>query len=205
VSAGGTLVNLVVAALALAWLRTGRGTSPHLRYFAWLLGTVNLLQGTGYFLFSGVANIGDWASVVEGLTPWWLWHLALAVVGGASYWVGVRITLVKLGPFIRGDGRARVSRAYRLTLLPYFMGAGLYCVAGLLNPISTTLVAASAAAASLGGTSGLVWGPQLLRGDAIPLPVEGPIPIPRSWRWILAAAAVAVLFVAVLGPGIRLQ
>jgi hypothetical protein len=49
---------------------SGRGATPG-RYFLWLLMTVSLLQGTGYWLFSGIGNLGNWAKVIEGLTPAW--------------------------------------------------------------------------------------------------------------------------------------
>ena len=65
IAAGGTLVNLIAG--FLCWL--GRRFVPragrHLQYFLWLLMTVNLLQGAGYFLFSGLGNFGDWAYVIQ--------------------------------------------------------------------------------------------------------------------------------------------
>src|SRR5579863_3649162 len=39
----------------------------------------NLFTGTGYFLFSGVLNFGDWAAVIRGLEPRWMWQLGLVV------------------------------------------------------------------------------------------------------------------------------
>ena len=204
VAAGGTLVNLAAAAVGFGALRRARAASPQLRYYAWLFVTVNLLQGTGYFLFSGVANIGDWAFVVAGWRPPWVWRIALAALGAASYWFSVRIALVQLGPFIGGDAPGRYRRATRLALVPYLTGATLYCLAGLVNPMGMGLVAVSAAAASLGGTSGLAWGPQLLRGEGIPHAGDGPTVISRHWGWIVAGGVVALSFVGVLGPGVQL-
>ncbi len=62
----------------------------------------------------------------------------------------------------------------------------------------------SAAAASFGGTSGLAWMAQLLRDERRFPPRDGPtLRIPRSVPWLVAGAAIALLFVGVLGPGIR--
>src|SRR5689334_9554963 len=60
VSANGTLVNLAAAfVLWLILLRPQRyGVVTH--YFLVLAMAGNLFTGTGYFLFSGVANFGDW-------------------------------------------------------------------------------------------------------------------------------------------------
>lgn len=204
IAAGGTVVNLAAAAIALAAMRRTRNASPHFRYALWLFTTVNLFLGTGYFLYSGVAGIGDWVSVTRGLNPTWLWRAVLAIVGGVTYWLAVWFALVQLSPFIGADPTDRVRRAYSLTLVPYFTGAALSIGAGLLKPGGMLLVAISAAAASLGGMCGFAWGPQLLRDATfIPASPDGPIPIARSWPWIIFAAAIAIPFVGVLGPGIR--
>ena len=88
-------------------------------------------------------------------------------------------------------------------LIPYFSGALLDLVAGAFNPEGIGLILISAAPATLGGTSGLAWGAQLLWDEAITLGSEVPLTIPRSWGWILAAGVVALLFISFLGPGIR--
>ncbi len=68
------------------------------------------------------------------------------------------------------------------------------------------LVLISAAAASFGGASALAWMAQLLRNrERYPpgaAPAEG---IARSWPWLVAGALTALLFIAVLGPGITLS
>jgi hypothetical protein len=66
------------------------------------------------------------------------------------------------------------------------------------------LVALSAAASTFGGTSGLLWMMNWLRGDGIPLGSEPePLPIRKSWPLIVTACVLALVFVAVVGPGVR--
>jgi hypothetical protein len=202
IEAGGTLANLIAAAAAFLWFRKFGAAPVHARYFAWLFGTVSLLHATGYLLFSGVGDIGDWAAIVRGFQPAWAWRTAMAVLGGTTYWFSVRYALVAMGPFIGGETPERYRRGLTLMLVPYVTGAALYLVAGALNPVGLVLVAISAAASSLGGTSGLAWGPQYLRGNIIPRATVLPIAIPRSTGWIITAAGVALVFVAILGPGI---
>jgi hypothetical protein len=202
IEAGGTLANLLAAVVSFAWFRTHAAASVHARYFAWLLGTVNLLHAAGYLLFSGVGNIGDWAAIVRGLQPAWVWRTTMAVLGGTAYWFSVRYALVTMGPFIGGETPERYRRGLTLMLVPYVTGAVLYLVAGAFNPVGLVLVAISAAPASLGGTSGLAWGPQYLRGNIIPRADVSPTVVSRSTGWIVTAAAVALVFVAILGPGI---
>jgi hypothetical protein len=205
VAAGGTLVNLTVGGVMLACLPAFRNAPAQIRYFAWLIAIVNLFQGTGYLLFSGVAGIGDWAAVIEGFSPIWPWRAALAVSGGVSYFFVMWMAMISLGPFIGGEHRSRYRRALVLSLVPYITGAVLYIVSGLFNPEGMALVLVSAAAASLGGTCGFIWAPQLLRGKLIPPAGEPFALIARSWAWIAGAAVVMLLFIAVLGPSIRLS
>jgi hypothetical protein len=201
VTAAGTLANF--AAAAIAWLLL-RGQGKHLsswRYFLWLFTTLNLLQGTGYWLFSGVGNVGDWAQLVAGLEPHWLYRVLLALLGGASYWAAIVLGLRTLNPLL-GDGPDRLERARTLCLVPYLAGGTLYVAAGAFNPVSPVLVLISAAAASFGGASAFAWMTQMLRGPGYPPAAGEPLAIDRSVFWIAAAAATAVLFVVILGPGL---
>lgn len=204
VMAGGTLVNFVAAALYFL-LAHQTSVSPRLRYFGWLSTTINLMMATGYFLFSGVGGFGDWAMFVRGLGPAWLLRIALTILGAVSYYAVVRFSLLELRPLIGSDTERRVSRAAHLMRIPYFTGGILACIAGAFNPAGMYLVALSAAAATFGGTSGLVWMNNLLKDTkAIPVGSEPEPPsINRSWPWIAGAACTAVVFVVVLGPGVR--
>jgi len=204
VAAGGTLVNFTAGCLFFVLARLAR-SSPRRRYFCWLSMTINLMTATGYFLFSGVGGFGDWAVFVKGLGPEWLLRIALALVGAFSYLAVVRFSLFELRPLIGSDRQGRVFRAARLMRIPYFTGGILACIAGALNPAGMYLVALSAAAATFGGTSGLVWMHNWLKDTkAIPLGSEPePPPLYRSYPCLVAAAFDAVLFVGVLGPGVR--
>ena len=203
VSAGGTVANLLAGALALALLRRPR-CAAHLHYFVWLFAAMNLYMGTGYFLYSGASNIGDWANFIEGLPFTWLWRGLLVLVGGSSYYFSVLVMLAKAAPLTGGAPAVRYRRANELMLIPYFAGAVLSLSAGLLNPQAKALILISAVAASLGGMSGLAWGPQLLRDPDWLVSSSPPAAIPRHWGWVVAGLVVAVVFIAVLGPGLKM-
>lgn len=203
IAAGGSVANLVVAAVAIVLLRRARAGAPATWFFLWLLATVCLLQSTGYLLFSGVGNLGDWAAVVHGWPGGAIWRVGLAAAGGLTYWVATRWAMGTLGARLRTPAPARVSEAYSYTLVAYFTGAILYVAAGSRDPGGLAILVISGVAASLGGTSGLAWGPQLLKDPTLgtakdPLPYLG-----RDWLWVAAAGVCGVLFVFVLGSGIR--
>jgi hypothetical protein len=203
VIAGGSLMNVAAAVVFLLLARLMK--SPHLRYFAWLAMTVNLLSAAGYLAFSGIGGFGDWAMFIQGLSPQWAWRVGLTVVGSVAYMLVVRFTLLQLRPLIGSDPTQRVGNAVRLTKTPYFAGGIVECIAGAFNPQGWLLILLSAAASTFGGTSALLWSPNWLRGTSIPAgPDAAPMPIKRSWPWIIAAAIMAVAFIAILGPGVHL-
>jgi hypothetical protein len=208
ISAAGTLTNLALAALTALLLRAGVVRAASGRYFLWLFLSIHLLQATGYWMFSGLGGIGDWQAVVASLPRYPAWRIGLALAGIAGYCVSIWIALRGLAPFLgRGSqpDAKRVALAVRLTLVPYLAGGALYVTAGLLNPRSPMLVLISAAAASFGGTSALAWMAQLLRNRTRYPPASDPAPaIARSWPWLIAGALAAIVFIAVLGPGIGL-
>ena len=203
VAAGGTLANLIFGALFWVAARAVRRTASW-RYFFWLLMTVNLFGAGGYFLFSGVGNFGDWAAVVAGWQPAWAWRVGLIALGTITYFLlFVRLCLRELRPFLGSDAEIRVRRARQLTLTPYLTAGILSCIAGTLNPVGPLLILVSAAAASFGGNSALAWMWTLLRAPRIPSSELQMPEIGRSWGWMVAAVILAIVYIAVLGPGVK--
>lgn len=203
-AAGGSIANLLAAVPAWIALRrlprdAGRG-----RAFAWLLLSVNLLTPFGYLLFSGLGNIGDWAVVIRGLEPSLVWRGLLAGTGGVLYFlVAPRVLMPPLEPFLGAGTEQRQARARTLALLPYVVGGLTFVLAGLFNPHGLYLVLISAAAASFGGTSLLAWYPGLWARRPAAAPESIPLGVPRSRGWLIAAVIALVVFVGVLGPGLR--
>ncbi len=69
---------------------------------------------------------------------------------------------------------------------------------GLLNPLGIVLLLTSAVAASLGGTSGLLWMMQLLnRKKESTTP---PFQFARSWPWIITGLLALAIYAGVFGP-----
>ncbi|MGH9685361.1 MAG: hypothetical protein ACRD4S_17340 [Candidatus Acidiferrales bacterium] len=204
VDAGGTIANVVAGLLFFAASRCVTH-STRVRYFLWLSMTINVFEAAGYFLFSGVANIGDWAAFIKGLQPPWLWHAGMAVFGAVSYFLVARFAMIEMRPFLGSNREERSRRARKFNFTAYFAGGVLSCIAGLFNPVGMILIAISAAAASFGGTSGFLWMGLLLRGRQIPPGDFEMPPLTRSRGWIVVGALVAVAFIAVLGPGLKFQ
>jgi hypothetical protein len=205
VAAGGTLANLIIGTLSWAAMRAVKQSAPW-RYFLWLLMTFNLFDVGGYFLFSGIGNIGDWAEVVAGWQPVRAWRVGLAALGIVTYFfLFVPLCLRALCPFLGKDTKIRVRRARQLALVPYLTSGILSCVAGALNPVGPLLILISAAAASFGGHSGLAWIWTLLKNPRIRSSEFQMAEIERSLAWVIAAVVLAIGFIAGLGPGVKLH
>jgi len=200
VAAGGTLVNL--AAGLLLWLALGRAAKASVatRFFLLISCAFNLFDGTGYFFFSGVTDFGDWAQVIAGMQPHWMWRTLLVVIGIAAYYGAV--LLLGVG-FVRQLGiTPNDARLRRSTILPYVSAIVLIGVSGLLNPIGIQLVWQSALPATAGAYSGFLWFRYYIPKQIVPgRPLDG---IGRSFAWISAAIVLALVFVIELGRGITI-
>jgi len=202
VEAGGTLVNLVAALVFWIDLRSARHASMPLRYFMFIAFAFNLFTGTGYFFFSGVTDFGDWAAVISGLSPHWLWRALLVIVGVSSYYASVLLVGIGLVRYV-GVPREQQKRLRKLTNVPYFSAILLAGVAGVLNPLGIQLLWQSALPATAGGQSGLLWLQYYIpRGTE---PNRTPEQVERNSGWIVAAEILALVYIAFLGRGITLH
>jgi hypothetical protein len=112
----------------------------------------NLFAGTGYFFFSGVTNFGDWAAVIRGLQPHWIWRLGLTLLGVASYYASMLVVANKLKQFHAKDESSH--RLRRLSWTPYFTDGILAGVAGVFNPAGLFLRRSVGPAINAGGKRG---------------------------------------------------
>jgi hypothetical protein len=204
ISANGTVVNLIFAAIFWLFLLKPRRYGPATRYFLVLAMAGNLFTGTGYFLFSGVLNFGDWAAVIQGFQPHWAWQLGLVVLGIISYYASMLLVAAQLKPF---QGQLESSRLRVVCWTPYFTDGILAGLGGLLNPLGLFFVIASALPSTLGANAGLLSLPGLMNN----LPglsqrrlseQEQVGPVSPSAAWITTGAVCSLLFIVVLGRGI---
>jgi hypothetical protein len=201
VAAGGTLVNLIEAGLLWIALRTAKRASAQTRLFLFAACTFNLFTGTGYFLFSGFLNFGDWATVIAGTHPIWLWRILLIVAGVAGYYGSMRAMGAALVRYV-GVASQDKPRMKKLTWLAYFSALAISVAGGLMNPLRLALVLVSSAPAAAGGNAGLIWMRYYVPKGTLPL--RDGDRVERNYIWIGLAAVLSACFVFVLGPGVTL-
>jgi hypothetical protein len=205
VALAGPIVSLITGAVSFLVLGRIPQGSSRLRYWVWLLGTISLMTATGYLLFSGFTGLGDLGTSRDGALylarPEWLWRPVSVLIGGAGYALVIYLSLREMDKLIGGEGTVRVAQAQKLALSSYLTGTLVSVLIGLLNPHGMVIVLSSAAASTLGGTSGLAWMMQLLdRKKASP---ASPLQLERSWSWVIAGFVVTILYAVILGPTVR--
>jgi hypothetical protein len=206
VAAAGPLMNLVLSILFWILLRTFRKLGVSIRYFIWLFMTFNGLVFAGYLAVPTLFGFGDWFEFIEGLSDEWLWRLSLIIIGIILY-IGVAYVAVHEFEFLQSRiPSERRSRAWTLNLVPYLSGGIAFCVSGLFNPVGPQLILISAAAASFGGASGLIWMSPWSAGKSPDANTpQSPLTIKRNWWWIMVGLIALIFLIVVLGPGITFE
>lgn len=201
VAAAGSTVNLIMALISYPLVKAvlkkpGEARGPF-DVFLWLFFAMNGFTWAGYFLFSGVANIGDWSTdgVLQGVANTGAIRIAMAVFGGLVYFLIGRAAGRLLGQLIGGESK---KPGRRLAWTAYITQGVVAVLIGLLNPVGMLIVLISSAASSFGGGSGLMWLAQFIR----PEPDNG-FALKRSWGWILTSAVAVAGYAAVLGPSLK--
>jgi hypothetical protein len=193
VDAGGTLVNLAVGALAMA-ASFASGRRANLRYFLWLLGAINLMDGAGYFLFSGIIGFGDWQEVIVSLPHYVALRIAMSLFGAGLYFVVVAVIARGVHPFC--PDRSTYNTVGRL---PYYAACTFYCIAGAFDPLGIHLLLISTIPAAFGGNSGLMWADSLIPAA----PTGSSLAVARQPAWWVTAVVLGIAYIAILGRGVH--
>jgi hypothetical protein len=200
VAFAGPLINLIMGIVSLGWFRRlstfGAGS-----FFLWLFAVVNLLNGTGYAIYSGALDFGDLAVVIAGWEPHMVWRVGMIVLGIAGYYLSLRLSSVSLARRLDACGVSR--RAILRLVWPAYLAGGLLLVAGAaMNPLSN-LILLSGVSGGFVCMVGILFVPMI--ANPVAVASTGEEPWKASWSWIASAVAVVVVFVFLIGPGIALH
>ena len=192
--------NLIAGVFLWIILPNSRKQTSETQFFLWLFMLMNWFYGAGYLIFSGIANIGDWAVVTNGWEPSWLWRVLMTIVGTLFFMLFVRLGLQEFGKMVGGDGDEQIRRANKLCVLSYVTSfvvvliAGFFCPYGLLSlPVTAGIFAV------IGALSPFLWMMRWFRTKNFVKLVKEPLEIYRKWRWLVAAVIVVFTYVFILG------
>lgn len=199
VAAAGPSVDILLA--VLGWLAWRVLRQPLARLAAWVVAVFKGLVAAGYWLFSGVVGIGDWAPGAHGgmgmMAYPWLWRAVLTVVGLVAYIAVVRWAMRGIDAMLGGGVLAQGVRR-RSVLLMYATNGAIAILVGLFNPVGFWIILASAAASSFGGLAGLF-------NVAYRAPQPGrpePFCVERSYTLLVLGLLTSAVFAVILGPTI---
>ena len=193
VAACGSIANIAFGAAALLVLPRFR------RLSATAYSSLNLLNGSGYPLYSAALGSGDWDVVIRGLRPAWMWRVALGGVGALGYVTATGLSARAAIGAVKRDLLARVE-VRPLVFPAYVAGGTLLLVASALNPISPSLIFSSGLSSGFAAMAGLTFVPGLVEAQTTDHEIGSGF-VPHSTAWIATGIIVAALFVAILAPG----
>jgi hypothetical protein len=199
VSAAGTTANLIVGALSLLLLRRVRKLTPT-TYLFWVFGAFNLFN-VGYLIASACMNSGDWAAVIRGLSPSWLWRCVVGLVGTLFYVSSLR-WVASFAIDFANHRQVAIGNSRRLVWPAYVAAGVVMTVASIFNPISPSLILVSGIGASFGLNCGFLLMPLIIARNSTYHGVgEGRIPF--SAFWLIVSVFISGLFIGILGPGVN--
>jgi hypothetical protein len=171
-----------------------------------------LFLASGYIFYSGWINFGDFAAVIDGLRPAWLYRIALVAVGGFGYRYCIRLAARSFAAI----GPVPVSDARRIVCTGCAAGGRLFLLASVFNPISPSLILDDGLSGAIGLTLGFFLALADLRPSAALVSTDSPIveatgaafetsgSIPFSMPLTISSAIFVVGFIAFMGRGIRI-
>lgn len=192
--------NLLAGLLFWMILRNSRKQASETQFFLWLFMLMNWCYGAGYFMLSGVANIGDWAVVFQGWEPGWLWRIPMTIMGTLLFMVFIRLALQEFGKMVGGEAEEQIHRANKLFILSYSASFGVILIAGFFCPYGLLSLPVTAGVfAVLGALSPLLWMIRWFRTKHFVKLTKEPLEIQRKWQWLVAAVIVVFAYVFILG------
>lgn len=201
VAMAGTLMDVVLSCVGLLLWRHARRPLPRLVW--WIVFTVKGMVAAGYWMFSGLTNLGDWAPAGHGgigPLPWpWAWRVLMFAVGLVVYIAVTRKATAMLAAMLGGGAVAHRTQ-WTVAMTLYVVGGVAAVLVSLLNPLGIVITLMSAMASSFGGTAGL-FNVAYARPRDVP---ASDFAIGRHSAIVVAGVLMTIVFAAVLGPTIWL-
>jgi hypothetical protein len=199
---GGPFGNLVFAGTPCLAQRLLQRPASGLRLLLWLLMTFNLFWVFGYIIFSGVFARGDWFALIRGMLYLWLWRILFVGAGIVLYRGSMRLVASELRWIVSTSDTNWQFRVRRLVRTSYVAGGLIACAGAALDPRGAIEMLNSGALTSFAAAVGLFEIPRLFPVSGRERATAHRI-VDRNLGWVLAAAAVSVLYIAILGPGLK--
>lgn len=196
--------NIIVGTLLWFVLRQPQTRSANAKLLLWYFMFANWLSGTGYLMLSGIAGIGDYAVVIDGFQPVWLWRVGMTIVGVGSYLFAVFLALKVWGTIVGGQEEdEQIGRSVKIGLVLYGTSLLVTTVSGLFNPYGFgSFPVVIGIIATAGSAFPLVWMMQWFRAKMFEKQTGAALIVQRDWTLVVVGLVCFVLYTAVLGSTI---
>ncbi len=155
-------------------------------------------------MFSGFANIGDWATVISGWQPAWAWRGGMALLGSVTFMGFVWFSLRELGKIIGGTEPELYGRAVKLGVISYLTAVAVVVVLGFFHPLGfLSLPVTAGLAAALGAMSPLLWMMFWFRAPIFNKTGGSSLIITRSWLAIVVAVIWLAIYIGIFGQTVH--
>lgn len=201
VCAGGALMNYVTAGVALLLLASTKVRRPSMRYFLWLFASISIVQQSFWLAVQPFLGLGgDWIAFLNGLHSPLLWKTLLTATGIALFFLGIMLPLRLWRPALPSDRRKWA--VWKLAGLPLAAAFVMQLASVFWAPLSWSrygVIVTVLTFVPLG-----IWLVIIRRSTRWSEGADRDtrFTIPFHAGWVAAAFVMAVLFVALLGPGI---
>lgn len=197
---GGTFLNLVTGGIALILLHYGKKFSKSMRYFLWMFSTMSFVVVIMYLISATAIGAGDWMEVITDLEPRSL-YIAIIVFAGILFAIpGFTMPLRAWMPDLRSDR----SSLLKVTIIPVLVVIIIQTLSVLGSPFAFDSTGIGHLGASIFiFIHFILW---LVLVNFVPVSRSSEelesIGLKRSTLWLVASAAVLIIFVLILGPGL---
>lgn len=202
IDAAGPLANLLFGGLFWAIPRFWKNISIHTRVFVASTMSFNFFWGSGYLIYSGITNIGDWAYVVEGLQPVWFWRFLLVLLGVTLYYLSMRALANGLWTLVAVSEGEKSRRIRVIFMIPYVAAGLAECLAASFDRQGSLLAIKDGALETFCASIGFLIVARRLAHRKTRDQLKY-TPVTRKLSWVVFVALLLVAFIVTMGRGMR--
>ena len=200
IHAGGTVMNLVTGVVALLFLRSPKVTNSATRYFLWLFSTTSFIVVTLNLVSAPLIGGGDWTVFIQEFERRQLWKAIIIGTGVILAIPGYALPLRYWMPDLRANRKVLL----KITAIPVITMIVVQLLSLIGSPFSRLPPEYNHLLAS--AFAFLHFALWAILVNIVPIPRSGnpmeSIRLARSNVVLGIGFLLAVLFIAVLGPGL---
>lgn len=206
VAGSASIANIVLGLSIYLWIRPSRATTPKIQFFLWLFMLMNLLHGAGYWMVSGIANFGDWATVIANLNPHWMYRVGMTLLGSITFMGFIILSLKEFGKIIGGKAPEQYARGRTLLITSYVTAILVIALAGIFSPLGFTGIPSIAGIfAAIGAFSPLLWMTEWFQAKMFVKINKEALVVPTNQTTVISAIIILIVYAICLNSSFSIM